>query len=77
MKPIAMTDVQHKLAEQAVAGESGLALIDLITDHFVCGGEAKSEDALERSGAARVLLFMRDLRNGTGTFIKTELQIEK
>lgn len=49
-------------ARQAVLGENGQALIDIITDGFLLRDSETLEEAQAKSGVGEVVKFMRALR---------------
>ena len=55
-------DVQAK-ARQAVSGENGKALLDVITDQFLLRDSETMEDAQAKSGIGEVVKFLRSLRD--------------
>ncbi len=54
-------DVQAK-ARQAVSGENGEALLNVITDQFLLRDSETLEDAQAKSGIGEVVKFLRSLR---------------
>ena len=57
---VTMTDIEATLAKQALSGEQGEVLCDLITDHFVLGTPLTAE---QKEGAGMVLKFLRSLKD--------------
>ena len=67
MTVIKMTAAEHQLCEDAMRGEKGTVLIDVLTDQMLLKDGAG--DALEKQGMGKVIKFLRDLHNGTGNFL--------
>lgn len=72
MTIIKMTKAEHDLCEQAMKGEKGEALIDVLTDHLLLKEDASPSAAHEKVGVGKVIKFLRDLNRGTGNFLQTK-----
>jgi len=61
-RAIKMSADDRAKARQAVLGENGQALIDIITDGFLLRDSETLEEAQAKSGVGEVVKFMRALR---------------
>jgi hypothetical protein len=69
MTVIKMSDTEHKLCSDAMKGDKGAVLIDVLTDQMLLKDGAG--DALEKQGMGKVIKFLRDLHNGSNNFLTT------
>jgi hypothetical protein len=64
---INMTRSELELCENALNGQKGEMLLDIITDQIVLSDTLSTE---EKAGAGRVLKFLRSVHNGTANLIE-------
>lgn len=72
MTIIKMTETEHQLCQDAMRGDKGAVLIDVLTDKMLLKGGTGTEDALKKAGMGEIIKFLRDLHNGTGNFMKNK-----
>jgi hypothetical protein len=70
IEEIGMTNIEHKLCEQALAGNSGEMLIELIIDKYLLQTTGPDKElAMQKVGIGRVIKFMRSVREGSDNII--------
>ena len=67
MIAITMTEVEQSLCVQALSGDQGEVLCDLITDQIVLSDHL---GAAEKAGAGIVLKFLRSMKDGKNLITK-------
>lgn len=70
MTIIKMTADEHRLCEEAMRGQKGAVLIDVLTDKMLLQDASTPDEALKRAGIGEVVKFLRSLHNGTDNFIQ-------
>tara|TARA_B100001142_G_scaffold280201_1_gene291291 strand:+ start:277 stop:537 length:261 start_codon:yes stop_codon:yes gene_type:complete len=65
--------VKKDQARQAVLGESGEALIDIITDNFLLRDSNTPDQAQAKAGIGEIVKFMRLLRKDENLLTEEEL----
>jgi hypothetical protein len=69
MITIRMTKVEEGLCKQAMLGDKGEVLLDIISDHIVLADDISDQ---HKAGAGIVLKFLRSLRNDTNLIEATK-----